>query len=147
MNGVESILTIIFKARKVQFEPLWYIWANSSETVHRMINLYETHVVSHIWPFSLPNKIWHWKVKSRSLRFWGKKMTIYDFLEARFWAILEPTRTWPNLTLGQHYEFLPIMTRYDSLEDWNSSFFLENSRFNLEIHVWEYIVTLWYRLL
>ena len=37
--------------------PMWSISVNILETVHDK-SLYEIHIVSHIWPFCLPDKIW-----------------------------------------------------------------------------------------
>ena len=49
---------VIFKVRKVQFGSLLSISANISETgTSYDQSLYEIHIVNHIWPFSLPDKI------------------------------------------------------------------------------------------
>ena len=65
MKGIYGITLKVIQGQKgpIWFEPLWSISANISETVHHhmmkvcMENIY---IVSHIWPFSLPDKIWPW---------------------------------------------------------------------------------------
>ena len=59
---------VIFNVKNFQVWPLWYTWTNIFETVHAMTNvsikhllyIYEKLIISHNWPFSLPDKVWHW---------------------------------------------------------------------------------------
>ena len=58
-------LKVIFKIRKVQFGPLWFIWANISETVHAMTNVSVKHIYKVIHNLSV-------YIKTVDLRFNGQ---------------------------------------------------------------------------
>ena len=66
ISKVWITLKVIFIVRKVQFGPLWSIWANISETVHAMINVSMKHSYKIIYNLAVYintcNLRWHLKV-------------------------------------------------------------------------------------